>query len=302
MRWIFRKRSFSDSDDIGLQIIVLSIFSHFFSIEKRRDDAYIILRFNKRKGAVSMKFGVADYGLNVWYGGLYDLESRLANLRELGFDGIERLEANSSGDALNKAALYRRCGMDFATCRGPDLAAGIQWTAGLGKEYVWLSPGPSDRKTDFSVYCRRANDFLAACRRAGIRAALHNHLGSRIETQEEVDEFMKECPDALLLLDIGHLHAAGGDVTGTIEKYYDRLAAVHFKDVELLDRGNPDWTKRLRFCGLGEGNADLDYTSAGKALKKRGFAKWVFIEHDTHLSDPLKELKVSLDVMKEIMM
>ena len=113
---------------------------------------------------------------------------------------------------------------------------------------------------------------------------------------------MKECPDALLLLDIGHLHAAGGDVTGTIEKYYDRLAAVHFKDIEFLDRGNPDWTKRLRFCGLGEGNAGLDYTSAGKALRKRGYAKWVFIEHDTHLSDPLKELKVSLDVMKDIMM
>ncbi len=52
-----------------------------------------------------MKFGVADYGLNVWYGGLYDLESRLQNLRELGFEGIERLEANGSGDALSKAAL-----------------------------------------------------------------------------------------------------------------------------------------------------------------------------------------------------
>lgn len=65
-----------------------------------------------------MKFGVADYGLNVWHGGLYDLESRLQNLRELGFEGIKRLEANGSGDALGKAALCRRCGMDFATCRG----------------------------------------------------------------------------------------------------------------------------------------------------------------------------------------
>lgn len=71
-----------------------------------------------------MKFGVADHGLNVWYGGLYDLESRLQNLRELGFEGIERLEVNGSGDALSKAVLCRRCGMDFATCRGPDLAAG----------------------------------------------------------------------------------------------------------------------------------------------------------------------------------
>ena len=71
-----------------------------------------------------MKFGVADYGLNVWYGGLYDLESRLQNLRELGFEGIERLEANGSGDALIKVALCRWCGMDFSTCLGPDLASG----------------------------------------------------------------------------------------------------------------------------------------------------------------------------------
>lgn len=40
-----------------------------------------------------MKSGVADYGLNVWYGGLYDLESRPRNLRELGFEesrGLKR--------------------------------------------------------------------------------------------------------------------------------------------------------------------------------------------------------------------
>jgi hypothetical protein len=28
-----------------------------------------------------MKFGVADYGMNVWYGGLYDIEERLLELK-----------------------------------------------------------------------------------------------------------------------------------------------------------------------------------------------------------------------------
>jgi len=28
-----------------------------------------------------MKIGVADYGMNVWYGGLYDIEERLADLK-----------------------------------------------------------------------------------------------------------------------------------------------------------------------------------------------------------------------------
>lgn len=250
-----------------------------------------------------MKFGVTDYGMNVWYGGLYDIGARLEDLHALGFNGIERVEAMNAADALTKAALYRRLDMDFATCRGPNPAAGIEWTAGLGKEYVWLTPGDGSPEVDFNVYCRRSHDFAKACARAGIKAAIHNHLGSRIETQEELDAFLTECPEVGLLLDIGHLHAAkGGDVVGTIEKYHDRLVAVHFKDIYYTDRENPVWHKRLRFCELGGGNAGLDYKAAGKALKKYGFDKWAFIEHDTHLNDPLKDLKVSLDIMKAILL
>ena len=65
-----------------------------------------------------MKYGIADYGMNVWDGGLYDIELRLEELRDIGFNGTERLEAISASDALTKAARYRKMGMDFATCRG----------------------------------------------------------------------------------------------------------------------------------------------------------------------------------------
>ena len=36
-----------------------------------------------------MKYGIADYGMNVYEGGLFDLEERLANLKQLGYSGIE---------------------------------------------------------------------------------------------------------------------------------------------------------------------------------------------------------------------
>ena len=39
-----------------------------------------------------MKFGVADYGMNVWDGGFYDFQTRLEELRTIGYDGTERLE------------------------------------------------------------------------------------------------------------------------------------------------------------------------------------------------------------------
>ena len=51
-----------------------------------------------------MKFGVADYGMNVWEGGCYDITLRLEELRSIGLDGTERLEVCDAADAIYKAA------------------------------------------------------------------------------------------------------------------------------------------------------------------------------------------------------
>ena len=249
-----------------------------------------------------MKFGVADYGINVWDGGLYNLESRLLDLKGLGFDGIERLEAVSESNALMKAAQFHKLGMDFGTCRGPNVEVSNQWTCGLGKKYVWINAGVGTREVDMDTYLRRCRKFTKEANTFGLDAVLHNHLGSRIQFQEEVDTFMKECPKAKLLLDIGHLFGAGGDIVGTIEKYKNRLApAFHFKDIEMKDEsiGLDDWSKRLRFCELGAGNVGLDYKGVINALKKIGYDDWIFIEHDTHMDEPVKELKISLDILKD---
>lgn len=247
-----------------------------------------------------MKFGVADYGMNVWHGGLYSVEDRLESLRNIGFNGIERVEAVSASDALNRATLYRKMGMDFATCRGPNAECGIQWTCGLGKEYVWLTPGPSGRDADMDAYLRRSREFIRVCGRFGIKAALHNHMDQRIETQPELERFMTECPDAYLLLDTGHLNAAGGNVLEIVEKYASRIVAIHLKDV-ILEEGRDEngRAKKWKFCELGSGNSGLDNGAVMKALVAKGFDGWVMIEHDHHVREPLEDLKTSLDYLRK---
>lgn len=246
-----------------------------------------------------MKFGVADYGMNVWHGGLYSIEDRLESLREIGFDGIERIEAVSASDALNKAVLYRKAGMDFATCRGPSVQAGIEWTCGLGKEYVWLTPGPAGRDADMDVFLRRTREFTRICARFGLKAALHNHMDQRIENQRELENFMKECPDTYLLLDTGHLSAAGGKVIEIAEKYSSRIVAVHLKDV-ILNEGRDEngRAKKWTFCELGAGNDGLDNAAVMRTLIRKGFDGWVMIEHDHHVREPLEDLKKSLDYLR----
>ena len=141
-----------------------------------------------------------------------------------------------------------------------------------------------------------------AAERFGLKAALHNHLGSRIESQQELEDFLKAVPGASLLLDVGHLAGAFGDNVEIIRKYYDRIVSVHFKDIFIKDAslGLDRWTERLRFCELGAGNAGFDFAAAGEELKRHGYDKWVLIEHDTHLREPLTDLKVSADALKAI--
>jgi len=245
-----------------------------------------------------IKFGVADYGMFVWYGGYYDYEDRIKSVQALGFDGLERIYPKSAEDALHKAAWLRKNGMSFATCNAEDVELAIRWTSALRGEYIWAEV----RGRNFEEYVRQINELTKVTSKYGIQAVIHNHLGARVESQARVEEVLRRCPDVKLLLDTGHLAVAGGDVAYIAEKYSDRIAAYHLKGWQTSD--TPDasnWQDRGHFCGLGQGDFFIDNEAVVKTAIKNGFDGWIFIEHDTHLRDPLADLKESLDILKSWM-
>ena len=111
-----------------------------------------------------MRFGIADYGMNVWDGGSFDVQERLARLKDIGYEGLERCHAVSEADAVHKAAVFRRLGMDFATVSGPSPAATMEWTAAFGKAYVWTMVTGKD----FDTFCRQVNTQVEAAERWGV--------------------------------------------------------------------------------------------------------------------------------------
>jgi len=235
------------------------------------------------------KIGVADYGMNVWDGGAFDPEERWVELRRIGYDGVERLYAASEADAVRQAARMRRCEVDYATVLGPNPALSIQWTAAFGREYVWTAVSGKD----FDAFCRQAEIQAAACLRWGVRAALHNHMGTPVETQEQLEAFLARCPNVGLILDTAHLAAMGGDPAAVVRRYPERLMALHLKDWLLSDPGAAEWYNRGRFCALGEGNIGLDNRAVLAALREVGFEGWIFVEQDAHLREPLADLAES---------
>lgn len=242
-----------------------------------------------------IKVGVADYGMYVWYGGLYDYGARCADIKSVGYEGLERLRTVSESDAVHKAGIVRRLGMDFATCQAPDPEHCIEWTAAFGKSYVWVSSSAQD----FDTLCRHARAQAEACVPWNVRAGLHNHLGTLVETQEELLRFLDACPGCGLILDTAHLSVAeGGDPLHIIRNYFDRIVAVHVKDWFMKDESAPVWHEKGYFCELGGGNYPVPNEECVKELAARGYDGWILVEHDTHLRDPLLDLAASREKLR----
>jgi inosose dehydratase len=146
------------------------------------------------------------------------------------------------------------------------------------------------------------------CRQENITLAFHNHAGTFIETPEELEELCQRADPALvqLCLDVGHLIVGGGDPVQAIQRYGQRLAYVHLKDVdpqvlERLRSGQGGFLNGLRwrvFCELGSGCLDL--AGIVGALRQQGFEGWVVLEQDTSFRRPLESAVESRTRFREV--
>jgi inosose dehydratase len=119
----------------------------------------------------------------------------------------------------------------------------------------------------------------------GMRAAVHHHFGSEIETVPDIEHLLATT-SLPLLLDTGHLALAGGSCVDALRDWGSRIDYVHLKDArsaactELAARsgGMPEIWRRGVFCELGQGDLPLDQLLA--ALVDRDYSGWIAIEQD----------------------
>lgn len=67
----------------------------------------------------------------------------------------------------------------------------------------------------------------------GMTLTFHHHMGTVVQTEEEIDRFMAEVDPELvyLLFDSGHCSFAGIDPVKVLKKYIDRTRHIHLKDL-----------------------------------------------------------------------
>jgi inosose dehydratase len=132
---------------------------------------------------------------------------------------------------------------------------------------------------------------LAAQR--GVRAVLHPHVGTMVETGQEVQRVL-EGSSISLCLDTGHLLIGGTDPAELTRQAPERIAHLHLKDVDAtvaaqVRSGRLTYTEAVRkgmYRPLGTG--DVDVPAIVGHLRARGYDGWYTLEQDTILTDEPK--------------
>ena len=93
---------------------------------------------------------------------------------------------------------------------------------------------------DFKEYGRKLTAFAEYCEEFSMPISFHHHMGTAIETEEELDNLMNNTGEAVkLLFDTGHMTFAGGNSLNVIKKYAHRINHVHTKDCLLYTSPSP---------------------------------------------------------------
>jgi inosose dehydratase len=141
----------------------------------------------------------------------------------------------------------------------------------------------------------------------GLRLALHPHVGTLVETAEDIEAVLTQ-GEVDWCLDTGHLAIGGTDPVEFTTANAGRIVHVHLKDVDMELAGRVrsgelslvEATRRGLFRPLGDGDASID--EVVEQLDRHGYERWLVLEQDTTITgeEPPVGRGPALDVQRSI--
>jgi inosose dehydratase len=287
---------------------------------------------------VSIRFGVSPIA---WInddmpelGGETALEQVLAEARDIGFAGIE-LGGRFPRDPHTLAALLARFQLalvggwysaSLLTRTAREEIAALQAHLGLvkalgcrvfilaetsnaihGDRARPLSATPRLDGADWARFGAKVTEVADTVAAAGLRLAYHHHLGTVVESREDIDRFLDSTgPSVGLTIDTGHAATAGVDAVSLIREHPERVAHVHCKDIRggVFRKIKAQDGSFLRGVLDGmftvPGDGDLDFRTVMQALADIGYRGWIIVEAEQNpaIADPRRYGELGLTTLR----
>ena len=210
------------------------------------------------------------------------LESKLAALRETGWDGWEtRLSLDWLGSAKRTRQLCENAGVKIAAVCGPNVTLSVQdpvqeinkrrieFASDLEVPFFMTKgPGRQDRTTTDEDLDRMADvyeDLAAYGNPLGVTVTFHPHINHVVDSADEWKRFMTRLDQCKLCLDMSHAVHWGYDPIQAVHDFKDSLAYIHLHDYD---------NEKDHTVELGEGPM-CDYPAFIQALESVGYTGWI---------------------------
>ena len=148
-----------------------------------------------------------------------------------------------------------------------------------------LSARPRISAAEWQQFGERLSEVARACRDRGLRLCYHHHMGTIVQTRDDIDALMQATSDEVyLLLDTGHALFAGADPVALARDYAARTGHLHCKDVrenvmqQCLNRDSSFLEAVLNGVFTVPGDGCIDYAGVFAELSKANYEGWAVVE------------------------
>jgi inosose dehydratase len=171
-----------------------------------------------------------------------------------------------------------------------------------------ISNRPKLPQGDWKTYGHKLTELAEKMADFGVRMAFHHHMGTVVETDQEVDKLMANTGQAVgLLFDSGHSAFSGGDPIALAKRHAKRVVHVHCKDSRkpILDKARATDQSFLRAVLDGiftvPGDGQIDFLAILKVLHDAGYAGWLVVEaeQDPAKAHPLTYAKMGYESLRK---
>lgn len=143
----------------------------------------------------------------------------------------------------------------------------------------------------------------------GIALVYHHHMGTIVESEEEIDKLMANTgPHAKLLLDTGHCLFGGGNPERVATNYMSRVGHIHAKNIrpviakQVRDEKLSflEGVRRGVFTVPGDSEGGVNFPPVLKIAAKHGYEGWLVIEaeQDPDVRNPYDYQSLGLASLK----
>ena len=161
-----------------------------------------------------------------------------------------------------------------------------------GDLFAPISRRPKLGDGDWSAYGKKITALAERMAEFGVGMAFHHHMGTIVETDDEVGKLMNATGSAVgLLFDSGHSLFSGGDPIALLKKHVKRVVHVHCKDaresVLMKARSKDESFMQAVLDGVFTmpGDGFIDFPTILKILRDNGYSGWLVAEAE---QDPAK--------------